>query len=258
MTVSTNVFDRIEAEPVSDIVVQQIEDLIVQGVLSEGDRLPSERELSAQMNVSRPKLRDALKTLEENGLICVRHGEGTFIAKLTGQAMQPALINLYARHGEAFFDYLEFRRAQEGLAARLAAERATPTDRIQIKKHLEALELADQNSDPEASREADVQFHGAIIEASHNAMLVHMMSSIYELTRRGVFYNRSYLRSMDGTGAKLLQQHREIAAKVLSGDPEAAEQAATQHLDFVEKSFRIGIQQNKSEMISQKRAAAKS
>lgn len=257
MTVATSVFDRIEAEPVADIVVQQVEDLIVQGVLSEGDRLPSERELSARLNVSRPKLRDALKTLEQNGLICVRHGEGTFVAKLTGQAMLPALIDLYARHGEAFFDYLEYRRAQEGLAARLAADRATPTDRIQIQKHLQALEDADLDDDPEASREADVRFHVAIIEASHNAMLVHMMASIYDLTRRGVFYNRGYLRSMDGTGAKLLQQHRDIAAAILNGDAKAAEDAATKHMDFVEKSFHLGIQQNKSEIIAQKRAAAK-
>ena len=257
MTVSTNVFDRIEAEPVADIVVEQVENLIVQGVLSEGDRLPSERELSAQLNVSRPKLRDALKTLERNGLITVRHGEGTFVSTLTGQAMQPALIDLYARHGEAFFDYLEYRRAQEGFAARLAAERATRTDRLQISKHLEELEAADRDNDPEASREADVRFHVSIIETSHNAMLVHMMASIYDLTRRGVFYNRSYLRSMDGTGSKLLQQHRNIASAILSGDADEAEKAATLHMDFVEKSFRLGIQQDKSEMIAQKRAAAK-
>lgn len=257
MTVSTSVFDRIEAEPVADVVVQQVEDLIVQGVLAEGDRLPSERELSAQLNVSRPKLRDALKELEKNGLINVRHGEGTFIAQLTGQAMQPALINLYARHGEAFFDYLEYRRTQEGFAARLAAERATATDRAQIQKYLDELERADVQNDPEASREADVMFHVSIIEASHNAMLVHMMASIYDLTRRGVFYNRSYLRSMDGTGKKLLQQHRDIASAVLGGDAAQAEQCALDHMDFVERSFRLGIQQQKSEKIAQKRAAAK-
>ena len=257
MNVAKSVFDRIEAEPVADLVVSQIEDLIVQGVLTEGGRLPSERELSAQLNVSRPKLRDALKQLEDAGLIVVRHGEGTFIAKLTGQAMQPALIDLYARHGQAFFDYLEYRRAQEAFAARLAAERATATDRDQIKRHLAALEAAEDTADVEASREADVRFHASIVEASHNAMLVHMMTSIYDLTRRGVFYNRDYLKTIDGTGARLLAQHRDIAEGVLSGESEQAEAAANAHLDFVERSFRLGIERAKSELISQKRVQSK-
>ncbi len=257
MNVSATIFDRIESEHVADIVVQQIEDLIVQGVLSEGDRLPSERELSAQLNVSRPKLRDALKILEAHGLIDVRHGEGTFIAKLTGQAMEPALIDLYARHGKAFFDYLEYRRAQEAFAAALAARRATPTDRDRIKAQLDALEQAEKTDDAERSREADVRFHAVIVEASHNAMLIHMMTSIYDLTRRGVFYNRDYLKTLDGTGDKLLAQHRAIASAVLDGDAELAEHAARAHLNFVEESFRAGTQKTLDEAISRKRAAAR-
>jgi GntR family transcriptional repressor for pyruvate dehydrogenase complex len=257
MSISPEVFDRIESEPVSDVVVQQIEDLIVQGVLREGDRLPSERELSARLNVSRPKLRDALKALEHSKLITVRHGEGTFISKLTGQAMEPALIALYARHGQAFFDYLEYRRAQEGLAAQLAAERATATDRTQIQRHLDALIQAEEDHDDEHSQEMDVQFHVAIMEASHNAMLIHMMASIYELTRRGVFYNRNYLRLQEGSSAKLLQQHKDIANAVLNRDPIAARNAAHIHMDFVEKSFRLGQLQTQSETVSRKRAAAK-
>lgn len=253
MSVSTDIFDRIEAGPIADVVVQQIEDLIVQGILQEGDRLPSERDLAAQLNVSRPKVRDALKSLETAGLIDVRHGEGTFIAKLTGQAMEPALIALYARHGEAFFDYLEYRRAQEALAARLAAERATETDRQRIAAQLEVLEAAEETGDRDASQEADVRFHATIVEASHNAMLVHMMASIYDLTRRGVFYNRDYLRTLDGTGAKLLEQHRAIADAIFSGDADAAEAAATAHLSFVEASFRAGSLQAKHERVARKR-----
>lgn len=258
MTISASIFDRIDAEPLADVVVEQMEDLIVQGILSEGARLPSERELSARLNVSRPKLRDALKKLEASGLITVRHGEGTFIAKLTGQAMEPALIDLYARHGRAFFDYLEYRRAQEAFAAGLAAKRATKTDRARIARHLEALETADETNDVKGSQEADVRFHATIVEASHNAMLIHMMTSIYDLTRRGVFYNRAYLRTMDGSGAKLLQQHRDITEAVLNGDADGAEAAARAHLDFVEQSFRLGTEQLKNETIARKRDAAQS
>ena len=256
MDITDTVFDPIDSAPVADLVVRQIEDMIVQGILAEGARLPSERDLAARLDISRPKVRDALKALEDMGLLTIRHGEGTFVAQLTGQAMQPALIDLYSRHGRAFQDYLEYRRAQEGFAAALAATRATPTDRAVIARHLAALEQAEDDADGDASREADVLFHSAIVQASHNTMLIHMMASIYDLTRRGVFYNRSYLRTLDGTGARLLQQHRDIAAAVLGGDPEAARAAAEAHLDFVELSFRKGQEMRENELMAQKRDRA--
>lgn len=249
-------FDRITHEPVADLVVRQIEDMIVQGVLAEEARLPSERDLAQQFDVSRPRVRDALKTLEARGLLSIRHGEGTFVAKLSGQAMSPALIALFARHGLAFRDYLEYRREQEAFAARLAAERAAPSDLAAIERELSALEAADETGDVEASREADVRFHAAIVNASHNAMLIHMMTSIYDLTRRGVFYNRSFLRSLDGTGAKLLAQHREIARAVLASAPDAAEAAARAHLDFVERSYKVEQQKQANEARARKRGMA--
>ena len=230
--------------------------MIVQGILAEGQRLPAERDLAERFDVSRPKVRDALKELEARGLVVVRHGEGTFIAQLSGQAMMPAMIDLYARHGLAFYDYLEYRRAQESFASRLAAERATRTDRDQIAARLNDLERAHADNDIDASMKADVAFHMAIVEASHNVMLVHMMTSIYDLTRRGVFYNRGYLRTLDGSGEKLLSQHREIAAAVLDGAPDKAEQAAERHMAFVETSFRTGEDVARRERHAQKRLLA--
>lgn len=249
-------FDRIPHESVVDLVVNQIEDMIVQGVLREGSRLPSERELSERLDVSRPKVRDALKRLESYGLIHVRHGEGTFVAKLSGQAMAPALIDLFARHGLAFYDYLEYRREQEAFAARLAAERATPADHANIKEQIAALERAQAENKPELAAKADVKFHAAVVNASHNVTLIHMMASIYELTRRGVFYNRSYLRTIDGTGERLLEQHKEIADAILAGDAAGAEAAARSHLDFVEQSFRVGEDRDRRERYARKRLLA--
>ncbi|PWR04168.1 GntR family transcriptional regulator [Meridianimarinicoccus roseus] len=249
-------FDSIRHESVVDLVVDQVEEMILQGILREGARLPSERDLAERFDVSRPKVREALKRLEGDGLIRVQHGEGTFVAELTGQAMSPALIALYARHGLAFYDYLEYRREQEGFAARLAATRATATDHDEIRRLLGVMEEAQANGDAEQSEQADVAFHGAVVNASHNAMLMHMMTSIYDLTRRGVFYNRRFLRTIDGTGERLLDQHRQIAEGVLAGNPDAAEAAARSHLDFVEQSFRLGHDRERRERAARKRQMA--
>jgi len=247
------IFEPAEHESVADSVVHQIEGLIVAGVLRQGMRLPSERDLTEQLKVSRAKLREALKRLEDKKLIYVRHGGGTYVAQLMGEAMSPALVDLYASHATAFFDYLEYRRQQERIAARWAAERATAVDHAIIKAFLDQMDAAHAAHDTDDAQTADIGFHAAIVDASHNSTLIHMMASIYELTRRGVFYNRDYLRGLDGTGTKLLAQHHAIGNAILMGDADAAADAASAHLDFVEQSFRASQESARRQAIAYKR-----
>ena len=167
--------------------------------------------------------------------------------------MMPALLSLYGRHEPAFFDYLEYRREQEGFAARLAATRATKADKERIAGILEDMQRAQKQKDADASQKADINLHTSIVDASQNATLIHMMASIYELTKQGVFYNRDFLRTIDGTGEKLLRQHVEIGTAIIEGDPQRAEEAAEAHISFVEKSFRLGIEQRQRESMAEKR-----
>lgn len=250
-----DVFEPIAHDSVAEAVIHQLEDLVVSGILKGGTKLPSEREMSEQFEISRPKLREALKHLEEIGLLRVRHGEGSFIAPLGGTALSPAFLDLYSRHPEAFFDYLEYRREQEAFAARLAAERATDSDKEILTAVLVNMDKAQEEQDFDASQIADITFHSAIVDASNNSTMIHMMASIYDLTKRGVFYNRKFLRTVDGTGKKLLAQHHEIAKGIFDSDPNAAEAAARGHINFVEKSFREGHQREAREVAAEKRKA---
>ena len=238
--ISVDVFAPIDHESVVQMVVDKIETMIVDGVLKGGARLPSEREMADAFHVSRPKLREALQVLESRNLVTVRHGDGTYIAELTGRAMSPAMLALYARHGEAFHDYLEYRREQEAFATRLAAQRATAADKERLAAIRDELRAAWDAQDREAEQEADFRLHSAVVDASHNTTLIHMMASVFDLTRRGIFYNRDLLRSIDGTGRKLLDQHLEIIAAIEAGDAALADKAARDHLDFVEQSIRLG------------------
>ncbi|MCK0151783.1 FadR family transcriptional regulator [Marivita sp. S6314] len=250
-----NLFGPVGHESVADTIIHHIEELIVSGVLKDGTRLPSERALAEEMKVSRPKVREALKRLEDDGLIIVRHGEGNFVAPLIGSAMSPALVNLYARHVTAFEDYLEFRREQESFAAMLAAERATTEDREALADLVNQLEAAHEAEDADASRDADVRFHATIVDASHNSLMVHTMAAIYQLMARNVFYNRDFLRAIDGTGDMLLQQHKDIANAIIAGQSEKASDAAADHIDFVARSFRVGRAQDRRETVSRRRKA---
>ncbi|GGH31529.1 transcriptional regulator, GntR family [Cribrihabitans marinus] len=253
MDAADRIFDPIDHDSVAEAVVHQIEAMIVSGILKEGTRLPSEREMSELLKVSRPKLREALKNLEDQGLLKVRHGEGSFIAPLTGTALTPAFLDLYARHPAAFFDYLEYRREQEAFAARLAAQRATQADKDILAAILDEMDRTMRSADFEAAQVADINFHAAIVDASNNSTLIHMMASIYDLTRRGVFYNRKFLRTIDGAGTRLFEQHSAIAQAIFDGDSAGADAAARAHIDFVELSFREGSQREAREKVARKR-----
>jgi GntR family transcriptional repressor for pyruvate dehydrogenase complex len=136
------IFSRIQASRTADDVVHQIESLILEGVLRGGDRLPGERELARQFDISRPILRDALKRLENAGLLTSRHGGGTFVADVIGQVFSAPVVKLFAEHRKAKGDYLEYRREIEGIAAEFAALRATPADKALLKEIIVAMETA--------------------------------------------------------------------------------------------------------------------
>jgi GntR family transcriptional regulator, transcriptional repressor for pyruvate dehydrogenase complex len=97
-------FMKIQTEKLSQSVVRQIEQLILRGILRPGERLPSERELSERLGVSRPSLRDAVGELQARGLLVSRAGAGIFVAEVLGSAFSDALIQLFATHEEAVFD----------------------------------------------------------------------------------------------------------------------------------------------------------
>ena len=103
-------FRPVQPDKLSAAVIRQIEQLILRGILRPGERLPPERELSERMGVSRPSLRDAVGALQETGLLTAKPGAGVYVADVLGSAFAPALTELFARHDEAVFDYLSFRR----------------------------------------------------------------------------------------------------------------------------------------------------
>ena len=80
-----------------------------------------------------------------------------------------------------------------------------------------------------------------------------LLPALYELTRQGVFYNRDFLKTIDGSGARLLEQHQAIGQAVLDQDEDRAAEAAEAHIDFVEQSFRLGLEQERREAMAEKR-----
>ncbi|MFB2549574.1 FadR/GntR family transcriptional regulator [Ensifer soli] len=228
-----DLYARIDQSRNADDVVRQIELLILEGILGDGDRLPGERDLSRRFDVSRPVLREALKELEARGLLVSQHGGGTFVADITGQVLSKPLLALIGRHRKAAADYLEFRRELEGVTAAFAATRATASDRAALTAIIATMRRAHEEGRFEEELDADIALHTAIGECAHNLMLMHTLRSCYRLMREGVIFHRRVIFAAPATGKVLLAQHEALYEAVMAGDAEAARAAARGHIDFI-------------------------
>jgi len=110
-------YAKIKQERLADVIARQLEKLILEGVLNPGERLPPERELSRELDVSRPSLREALQKLEASGLLETRHGGGTYVRNTIAEAVTEPLIDVFQRHPEAALDFIELRGTLEGMSA---------------------------------------------------------------------------------------------------------------------------------------------
>jgi GntR family transcriptional regulator, transcriptional repressor for pyruvate dehydrogenase complex len=266
---SEEIYDSIIHARTADEVVSRLELLILDGVLRVGDRLPGERDLAQRFEVSRPILREALKSLEERGLLSTRHGGGTFVADVIGTVFTGPIVDLIARHHKATIDYLEYRREVEGFTAEFAALRATADDRALLQRIVEAMAAAHDGEDFDEEARLDVEFHNAVGECAHNIVLLHTLRSCYRLLADGVFYNRAMIYALPGARAELLAQHRAIHDAIVAGDGAAAREAARTHIDYVARATqdaertsgwlrvsRLRLQQRSDPMSARKKARA--
>lgn len=230
-------FQPVQQEKLSHGVVRQIEQLILRGLLRPGERLPPERELAERMGVSRPSLREAIAELQERGLLVSRAGAGVFVAEMLGSAFSEALTKLFATHEEAVFDYVSFRRDLEGMSAERAARYGSETDLKVIDAVFNKMVAAHAKRNPADEAELDAEFHLAIIEASHNIIMLHMMRAMFDLLRAGVFYNRQQMFRQRSTREQLLEQHRAINVAIQARDADAARRAAEAHMTYVETTL---------------------
>ncbi len=228
---------KLKQPKISDIVMAELEAMVLDGTFKPGDKLPPERELAKQFEVSRPSLREGLQKLEAKGILESRHGGGTYVTKDLGKSFTDPLFSLLEGHPEFKYDLLEFRHALEGLSAYYAALRGTEADRAIIRRRYEELITLHERQDPVAEARADAAFHLAIAEAAHNVVLLHTMRALFALLEASIVasFERLYTKAM--VRDKIPQQHNAMLEAVLAGDAEAARRAAHEHLAFVEETL---------------------
>ena len=230
-------YNRVQTQRLSDVIMQRMESMILEGSFKPGQKLPPERELAASFEVSRPSVREAIQKLVAKGLLTSRQGGGTFVSQEIGSSFSDPLLALLDSHDEFHYDLLEFRHSLEGLSAYYAARRSTPADKDMLRDKFEALKATYSRQDAVAEAEADAAFHLAIAEAAHNVVLLHTIRGLFSLLEKSIVEKLSQLFERDSSRSQLLEQHQALLDAILAGDAELAQKMSHQHLVYVEEGL---------------------
>ncbi|MCL6592347.1 MAG: FadR family transcriptional regulator [Alicyclobacillus sp.] len=220
---------------IPDAILQQIKQLIREGQLKPGDRLPNERELGEKFGVGRSSVREAMKALVALGLV-VRTREGTFVNPDPTKLVWNSLDHHHGITRSSIREVFEARRLFELGMAAMAAERATPEDIEEIWNWApESVDSLD------AFKLTDIRFHSAIAKATGNTFLAELYTHMQEvLFRTHQWFHALELLDKASLFKQLsvnLQQHRVIAQAISDRQPEAAQQAIAEHFASLEVSM---------------------
>lgn len=225
---------------VSDLVSNQILSIIKSEKLKPGDRLPSERDLSQMLNVARPSLREALRSLQARGKLEIRHGSGVYVAE--PQTEQEIRASVYAEE-VSLEELYEMREVLEVPAARWASQRAD-SDRIAaIETALSNVTAEELSGEPDWQhlRRLDAEFHLSIVQAAGNRFLTSVQDVLHTIINTGMQNSLMQPGRLDEAS----MEHRDIFDAIKNGDSARAVNAV-----------QIHIRQAKSAAIAQTREEA--
>lgn len=239
----------------SDNIILRLQELMLEQHLQVGDRLPAERKLCELLEVSRSSLREAIRTLNTQGILETRIGNGSFILQLPiapsnhssddlnqhnleYQIVSPQINELINLDPSYRFDVQEARLALEAGTTWLAAERATEQDKQKIRYYYEQISKYQALGDNEQAASCDAQFHLAIAEASHNLVLIQMMRELFDLLQFNIVLGRRKIYSHPSRFDQLHQQHYDIMTAIERSDPVSARKIVIEHINFVVQQVR--------------------
>jgi GntR family transcriptional regulator, transcriptional repressor for pyruvate dehydrogenase complex len=215
-----------------EVVLAHIENGIIEGTLREGSPLPSERDLAVNLKVSRTAVREAIRSLEAQGLITSSVGAGpdggTRIAASHSRALGK-LLRLHVALGLfPYDDVVEARITLERSSAALAARHATTGDKQRLRAMLTA--MSSPNLTIETFNELDTDFHLLIASLSHNQLVGDLTSAVRESLRRPIREASEGLDDWEGFRQDLMRQHGRIYEAIASGDPDLAATVIESHI----------------------------
>jgi len=220
----------------TDVVIDGIKGMLTRGELHPGSRLPVEKDLAAQLGVSRGSLREGVRALATLGVLETRQGDGTYVTSLDPQRLLSPLGFLADLQQPAHAaDLLAVRRVLEAESVALAATRLTDTELEELDSVLGVVDgilQSEPDMDLEAFIHADTEFHRLIARASGNPPLAAIIGTLVGRTFRARLWRAISHR---GSVRETQAEHRAILDELVRRDPERARIRMSVHLLGVEE-----------------------
>lgn len=211
---------------------QQVREQLLEAIQRDdygpGDALPSERLLCEMFGVSRVSVREAIAGLEAMGIVTVQHGRGCFVAEGVATRFSEPFGVWLDTHRDEMVNLLKVRGALDELAAAEAAESADAEalQRLASAHERFGAAISDDDTDLRALIELDVEFHGAVAQASGSELLYDLLRELAE----HIADSRRVTFQSDGQPVRSLEEHAAIIAAIRAGDAQAARRAAADHV----------------------------
>jgi GntR family transcriptional regulator, transcriptional repressor for pyruvate dehydrogenase complex len=212
-------------------VLEALHHLIIDGNLRPGTELPPERELAAQMQISRFSLREALRAAQAEGLIEIKRGKKPTVTTPSASAAAKVMGITLRRSEKPLLDLVKARQGLECQIVRLAAENAT-------KEHIDGLDntidiMKKNNNNLSICAEKDIEFHNILLEASNNVVFEIMLAPVAELLKKSRVATLHY-RGID----RAINGHVKIFEAIKNRDANAASEAMSYHLEMAEDDLK--------------------
>ena len=226
-----------------DQIMEKIKQSIISGEFKVGERLPTELQLTERFGVSRVPVREALRSLRQAGFLVTKHGVGTFVNIVSPDILGNEFGTFMFLQEKSIKEMLQLRKLLEIESARLAAINASDLD---LKKILQFEEIAKEEvtklrfGKDNSFFAADLKFHVAIAEASHNAIYVQFINSIHETLHIHQFLSiRDPLQQYE-----VINYHRNICQAIVEHNPEKAALMMEMHIKRVEEIISTALNKN--------------
>jgi len=223
---------RPQRRKLSKVVSSQIEERILVRQYCPGALLPPEMELCQEFGVSRTVVREAIRTLEERGLLHIRHGVGTQVLASQRGGFGTAIASALRQTGCTMGDVLDFRKLVEPEIAAAAARRATRQDLVDMEEALEAFSISQSIGVRGPEAEAHLRFHQTVLRAAHNPVIEALVDPLAEMI---LLSNLPYTNepSSEGSIEASIIAHRNIFAAIRAGDSQEARLAMAHDLGTI-------------------------
>jgi len=237
-------FKKIKLQKISEEIAGQIRDLIKEGELQPGEKLPPERTFSEMLGVGRSSLREAFNILETQGFVEARKRQGIYVRSLSTSIISDPLRKILQDDKKTLIQLYEVRKDIELASVCAASEHRTSDDLARMNQILQKIEAGAKKS--MVDLQDDLDFHLAIAQSGHNIFRSHILKNIFDISEEYLQFVVGIMLKEKARIMKLLEQHRNIFIAIEKKDAPMARAMMGEHLVWVEEKWQVFINEKNS------------